>query len=216
MSFVLSSEQATGNIYLESNKDGNKVQLSNTTGSAGTTSVLLDRNHKIFNLEEWDVLHQATGLTQRRDCQPTLIFINSYETNTSDVKIFLKNSMLKVYRRPNKENILLLCLNGSEIFMAASQNASGSDKILKKHLSFLKIKNTPFTIEAFSAKFEEDQIFYAGEIFKRIDGWSTPNYLFFQNSSGFLQSSGLFQIQDDGFYLITITLGIEIRDMKTK
>ena len=124
--------------------------------------------------------------------------------------------MLKVYRRPNKENILLLCLNGSEVFMAASQNASGRDKILKKHLSFLKIKNAPFTIEAFSAKFEEDQIFYAGEIFKRIDGWSTPNYLFFQNSSGFLQSSGLFQIQDDGFYLITITLGIEIRDMKTK
>lgn len=214
MRFVSSSEQATGNIYLES--DGNKVQLSNTTGSAGTTSVLLDRNHKIFSLEEWDLLHQATGLTQKGDCQPTLIFINSHETNTSDVKIFLKNSMLKVYRRPNKENILLLCLNGSEVFMAASQNASGRDKILKKHLSFLKIKNAPFTIEAFSAKFEEDQIFYAGEIFKRIDGWSTPNYLFFQNSSGFLQSSGLFQIQDDGFYLITITLGIEIRDMKTK
>ena len=213
MRFVLSSEQATGNIYLES--DGKRVQLSNTTGSVGTTSLLIDRNQKIFSIEEW-YLHQATGLTQNGDCQPTLIFINNYKTNTSDIKISFKNLTLKVYTRRNKENILLLCLNGLESFMAASQNASESDKILKKHLSFLKIKNAPFTIEAFSAKIEEDQIFYAGEIFKRIDGWSIANYLFFQNSSGFLQSSGLFQIQDDGFYLITITLGIEIIDMKTK
>ena len=213
MRFVLSSEQATGNIYLES--DGKRVQLSNTTGSVGTTSLLIDRNQKIFSIEEW-YLHQATGLTQNGDCQPTLIFINNYKTNTSDIKISFKNLTLKVYTRRNKENILLLCLNGLESFMAASQNASESDKILKKHLSFLKIKNAPFTIEAFSAKIEEDQIFYAGEIFKRIDGWSIANYLFFQNSSGFLQSSGLFQIQDDGFYLITITLGVEIIDMKAK
>lgn len=213
MRFVLSREQATGNIYLKS--DGKRVQLSNTTGSVGTTSLLVDRNQKIFSLEEW-YLHQATGSTQKRDCQPTLIFINNYKTNTSDIKISFKNLTLKVYTRPNKENILLLCLNGLESFMASPQNKSESDEILKKHLSFLKMKNAPFTIEAFSAKIEEDQIFYAGESFKRIDGWSIASYMFFQNSSGFLQSSGLFQIQDDGFYLITITLGIEIRDMKTK